>query len=510
MYGLMIGIGLIIALALLWWLCRRFNVSDKTYNFYWILGVVSIAIGFVGANVFQNIYQAVQVAVEGGKFEWTWGVTFMGGLVFGVVTFILGAMIFAKRQARSDFYRVASLGAPCIAVAHAFGRIGCFCAPCCYGIVDEHFGMDFPYHHNALPTMLYESIFLFILFGVLMLVLLKFNKPNLTLIIYGFSYSTWRFCLEFIRGDNRWELGNSLTPSQWQSVVLFGVALILCVCVLGFKKIPLYKPQPERAGNANGASFAAEADEFYRTESPSEAVIDAGGLGAGGLPAAPTVGFETDKAGTAGTAEMPPAYQSAAPSANVVPLITPARRFLIGASVFAGLFLLLGIIAWAVKNLSGAVVLFEIAAGWLILALIDSVKKPPERLLYDRETQTLFIYKKGGAVFAPEAAADADEAEYISIPLASITEVYSEKKQRDGGFGQTLAAGGVFLFGILLGWIILLFPTKKLNRALPPVVIKTGNSTVYLYNVKNSEAVDKMIELKPDVTNSAETNIDIK
>ena len=57
-----------------------------------------------------------------------------GGLVFygGVAGAALVGAVFARREGWS-FARVGDLFAPGLALGHAFGRIGCFAAGCCFG-----------------------------------------------------------------------------------------------------------------------------------------------------------------------------------------------------------------------------------------------------------------------------------------------------------------------------------------------------------------------------------------
>ncbi len=69
-----------------------------------------------------------------------------GGLVFygGVAAAALAALIFARRQGWS-FGQVGDVGAPALAIGHAFGRLGCFAAGCCFGKeTASRLGVSFP------------------------------------------------------------------------------------------------------------------------------------------------------------------------------------------------------------------------------------------------------------------------------------------------------------------------------------------------------------------------------
>ena len=115
----------------------------------------------------------------------------------------------------------------CVAIGHAFGRIGCFLSGCCYGIhTGTSLDINFPGIGEHLPTQLIEMTFLFIL-GALLLVFAFKHYTNYTAVIYLFAYSIFRFVIEFFRGDERGQLVG-LSPSQYWCIVLFlGAGLLI-------------------------------------------------------------------------------------------------------------------------------------------------------------------------------------------------------------------------------------------------------------------------------------------
>ena len=67
------------------------------------------------------------------------GGVFYGGLIGGVAV----GMWYLRRHAL-PLWKAADITAPAIAVAHAFGRAGCFAAGCCYGVpTDAPWGVSF-------------------------------------------------------------------------------------------------------------------------------------------------------------------------------------------------------------------------------------------------------------------------------------------------------------------------------------------------------------------------------
>jgi len=67
-----------------------------------------------------------------------YGFVFYGGLAAGAAAFF-----FYCRSHKLDFLMTADHFAPALALAHGFGRLGCFLAGCCYGRPAGGFGVVF-------------------------------------------------------------------------------------------------------------------------------------------------------------------------------------------------------------------------------------------------------------------------------------------------------------------------------------------------------------------------------
>ncbi len=117
---------------------------------------------------------------------------------------------------------------PAFAFFHGFGRIGCFCAGCCYGIEVESFGfvMD---GVRRFPVQLAESAFEFLLFAALLIVEKKVEKkkksPKLSF-YYLMIYSFARFNLEFLRGDPIRGIWGPLSTSQWIALAIIATGSV--------------------------------------------------------------------------------------------------------------------------------------------------------------------------------------------------------------------------------------------------------------------------------------------
>lgn len=264
-YGLMIAVGILVALLILKVFCKRQGVSQASYDFYFMVGIISVGAGLAGSWLFQQLYNIINAIVEGNSLSSiNWGgITFMGGLVTGTATFILGSAIFGKPEYKKDFYKVGNIAAMGIVAAHSLGRFGCFLAGCCYGVkTDSIFGVRFPaLSYDVLPVNLWECFYLAILFGVMMVLALKYNKTNFMLILYGYAYSVWRFVIEFFRGDYRGAFILGLSPSQWQSIFLMCITIALTVYVYYFKKIPLYPKNCDAVTDSTVATVSTVATD---------------------------------------------------------------------------------------------------------------------------------------------------------------------------------------------------------------------------------------------------------
>jgi phosphatidylglycerol:prolipoprotein diacylglycerol transferase len=234
----MLLLGVVGALILFNVLTKKYKMPNKAYNYYFYTGIIAIVVGMMAAAFFDALYkglvkelfQAVGTFFTSGVFKTASGVTFYGGLIGGAVTFVV-AFLIAKPEVRREFPLLLKLAPPCILVAHALGRVGCFFAGCCYGVEGEGF-MFFHFHDGEanFGTNIIEAVFL----AVLIIPSLKFI--DYSLFIYMFGYGLFRFFIEFARADNRGASIGVLTPSQFISVLLLAGGLIMLALYILYKK----------------------------------------------------------------------------------------------------------------------------------------------------------------------------------------------------------------------------------------------------------------------------------
>ena len=157
------------------------------------------------------------------------GFVFYGGLLGGLA----GAWLFCK-QRRTSFAALGRDLVPALPLFHAFGRVGCFLAGCCYGIPAPvgWLGVTFPASAveapsgvPLLPVQLYEAAGCVLLFLLLDHLVKRGWPGDCLLAVYLALYAVFRFLLEFLRGDAVRGFLGPLSTSQVISLVVVGVVL---------------------------------------------------------------------------------------------------------------------------------------------------------------------------------------------------------------------------------------------------------------------------------------------
>ena len=246
MYGVMSALGMLAAFILLGFTRKhtRFSEDHALSAALW-----AIIMGFLGAKVLYWLVEIKQVIADPSFLIHTLreGFVFYGALIGGLG----GVAIYALRK-KLPFFSLTDYFIPALVIGHAFGRIGCFFAGCCYGMeCVSPISIVFPTGGAApagiplLPTQLMESAFLFLLCAFLVWRLTK-KKPFGTVSgWYMVLYGVWRFTIEFFRSDERGFVG-ALSTSQFISIFVFlgGVALLLLVKFGVLKKTVFDLPIP--------------------------------------------------------------------------------------------------------------------------------------------------------------------------------------------------------------------------------------------------------------------------
>jgi phosphatidylglycerol:prolipoprotein diacylglycerol transferase len=179
-----------------------------------IFGIIGSRVFYVLLNARFYIHNPLEIIMlQHGGMAW------FGGLIFGTS----GAILFIKKH-KMNLLRSLDLLVPFVALGQAIGRIGCLLNGCCFGRESE-FGLYSKFFNQTLiPTQLYSSLLLVLIFIVLRLRQDAKHLPGEILCDYLFLYSLKRFFIEFLRNDNP-RILYGLTLFQILCLVMFFISL---------------------------------------------------------------------------------------------------------------------------------------------------------------------------------------------------------------------------------------------------------------------------------------------
>lgn len=241
-YGIFTAVGLILMGFVAIKLSGKYNIKIEDI----IIGEIFALMGaLIGAKILYGI-TSLDVIIDGieryfneGRdigFLWNIISTGFGGMVFyGGLLGALGFGVIYCKIRKIDIKNFSDSFAVGIPLFHAFGRIGCFFSGCCFGI-ESSFGftaenalIELCNGVNRFPVQLLESTLNIVLFIVLLLLFYKGILKGSLIYVYLLLYSTIRFFDEFLRGDTYRGIYLGLSTSQWISIVLFVISLIVII-----------------------------------------------------------------------------------------------------------------------------------------------------------------------------------------------------------------------------------------------------------------------------------------
>lgn len=221
-YGLCIAVGILCCLFLMQKRAKRegFPGPEDIMD----MAFVIVLWGFLGARFFYVLQNLEYYATAPLKFfaVWEGGLIFYGGIFGGMVGFIRFV-----RKKKLPFWKLLDFVVPYVALAHAFGRLGCFLNGCCYGkVCDLPWAVRFPeLAHPVHPTQLYEALFDLALFFFLRARTQRAKFTGEVSLLYLLLYAMGRYAIEFLR-EPFWTW-QGLTSNQWLSALIITVAFVL-------------------------------------------------------------------------------------------------------------------------------------------------------------------------------------------------------------------------------------------------------------------------------------------
>ena len=225
-YGLMIGIGVLAALYIAEYRAPK-NGLDKEMIFP--LTMNCVITGILCAKIMYCIVGWKQFIKDPMSMLGSGGLVVYGGIIGGTLCSLVFCLI-----KKIDFWDYFDIVLPSVAVAQAFGRIGCFMAGCCYGKeTSKWYGIAFSHSDYApngvkmIPTQLLSSAGMFLIAGLLFWYAYHAKKSGQVGAVYLVLYSIGRFGIEFLRGDIARGSVGVFSTSQFISlfIVVIGIAI---------------------------------------------------------------------------------------------------------------------------------------------------------------------------------------------------------------------------------------------------------------------------------------------
>ncbi|WP_455716166.1 prolipoprotein diacylglyceryl transferase [Anaerosporobacter sp.] len=224
-YGLMIGIGFILAVIVAMRRAKGYGLNQESII---DIGLIAVISGFIGAKLLYVIVSFGDFMKDPLGVLGSGGFVVYGGLIAGVLTCML--YCFKKKLSFMSYFDIVM---PSISIAQGFGRIGCFMAGCCYGRETHSIlGVAFPADSLApagvslLPTQLISAAGNFLIAGILITYARRAKYKGNTAALYLALYGVGRFLIEFLRDDYRGAVG-FLSTSQFISIFFVIIAGVL-------------------------------------------------------------------------------------------------------------------------------------------------------------------------------------------------------------------------------------------------------------------------------------------
>jgi phosphatidylglycerol:prolipoprotein diacylglycerol transferase len=265
-YGVMMALG--VAALIMWasWQIKR--GAKLTYDDLLGAALVGIPSGIIFSRLLhvfdgsQNIqsYFSNPASIIGGD-----GLTIYGAILGAA----LGIWVYCRFN-KINFGYLADVITPGIILAQVLGRVGCTINGCCYGTTATNLPWALIYTNPSSfapigiptqPTVVYEILFLLVLFAVIMTFRSKFKPAGVQFLFYLGMYSVWRIGIGVLRAGLvnfiDWHVfGIHIALEEAQFIGI--VAAIICFYLI-VRLVRQARSEPETTEPAAPARIESEA-----------------------------------------------------------------------------------------------------------------------------------------------------------------------------------------------------------------------------------------------------------
>lgn len=219
-YAILITTGMVLAVLIS---CKRAPKHDLTADQLLNFVIISIPMGIIGSRLYYVVFNWPQYAGDFFKIIniREGGLAIHGALIFGFGTAAILCLLWKVRP-----LNLLDLVVPTVALAQAIGRWGNFFNS------EAHGGpTDLPWAimvngQSVHPTFLYESLWCFLLFFILIYIDNRRKFEGQVFLLYGILYSLERFFVEALRTD-------SLMLGPFKQAQVFSLTVIV-ICLAAY------------------------------------------------------------------------------------------------------------------------------------------------------------------------------------------------------------------------------------------------------------------------------------
>ena len=196
-YGLIIVIGMMLAVSYIMWRSKKQGISPDSILDYAIVTIIS---GVIGARLYDILTSRDKYDSFFDVFKiWEGGLGIYGGIIAGVI-----AVYVTSRVKKMNFFQMTDMIAPAVLMAQSIGRWGNFVNGEAYGAETSlpwRMGLgDGAFYH---PTFLYESLWTCAGFLLVHFLLFRRRRYNGQILFFCFAwYGFGRMFIELLRTDS--------------------------------------------------------------------------------------------------------------------------------------------------------------------------------------------------------------------------------------------------------------------------------------------------------------------
>ena len=277
-YGVIICFGYILCTILALRSCKKYGIEKDDLTDYILL---SIPAAVIGARIYYVIFEWEQYKDNLLDIFKVWhgGLAIYGGVILVVVSIIVLTIIKNKKRVKNDLPKINALSIidfslPYVCLGQAIGRWGNFFNQEAYGAAtssDFFLGMTGNRIAQEMgdnlvhPTFLYESLWCFAAFAVMMVLRKHFRNPGEMTSWYCILYGVERALVEGLRTDSLYISGTNVRVSQ-VSIVLAVCGIVALIIIRQRAK----KKAMEEAASGRDDSISRLVDEMEQAEQETE------------------------------------------------------------------------------------------------------------------------------------------------------------------------------------------------------------------------------------------------